>query len=252
MKDRILFEACVDSLESSIAAQEGGADRVELCSDLLEGGITPSLGLIKLVYENLKIPIMVMIRPRGGDFLYSDFEFEVMKSEIEFVKKLNVSGVVFGILNADGIIDKPRTKTLINLASPMKITFHRAFDMTRDPFEALDDLIELGIDRVLTSGQKINSYDGIELIKRLVEKSGDKIIIMPGGGVDEKNVAVIVNQCKVKEIHASARIKKESGMKYRNAQTTMSDSQEISEYEIMVTSIGRVNAIRKAINNLIE
>jgi copper homeostasis protein len=249
MKEKILFEACVDSLESSIAAQDGGADRIELCSDLLEGGITPSSGLIDSVCRHIKIPIMAMIRPRGGDFLYTDLEFEVMKKEIEFVKKLKVEGVVFGILKADGTVDKTRTKELVNLSRPLKVTFHRAFDMTRDPFEAIDDLIEIGIERVLTSGQEIHAYDGVDLLKKLSERGGKKIIIMPGGGVDEANAAEIILRSGVKEIHASARKKKSSLMEYRNLKTTMSDSANNAEYELMVTSAERIRAIREAINN---
>jgi len=246
---KILFEACVDSLESSIAAQEGGADRVELCADLLEGGTTPSAGTIDLVCKKVNIPVMVMIRPRGGDFCYSNYEFEIMKRDVELVKQYGISGVVFGILNEDGTIDKARIKELIQLARPLKITFHRAFDMTRDPLEALDDLIELGIERVLTSGQEITAVDGIETLKRLVERSGNKIIIMPCSGINENNAAKIISDCGVKEIHASARTRKESRMKFRNSKTTMSNSKNRSEYELMVTSAERIRAIKRAIND---
>ncbi len=227
-KKKIVFEACVDSLESSIAAQEGGADRLELCADLLEGGITPSAGTIDLVSKKVNIPLMVMIRPRGGDFCYSNYEFGEMKRDIELAKQYNIWGVVFGILNEDGTIDKERSKELIRLARPLKITFHRAFDMTHDPFEALNDLINLSVERVLTSGQEISAYKGIKLIEELVKKSKDKIIIMPGGGINENNVAEIVNRGNVKEIHSSARINKENG--------------------IMTTSAERVRKIKEAIN----
>jgi copper homeostasis protein len=244
---KILFEACVDSTESAIAAQEGGADRIELCTDLLEGGVTPSAGTIDLVCKYVSIPIMLMIRPRGGDFCYTDYEFELMKRDLELAKQYNIYGVVFGILNEDGTIDRERIKTLIQLARPLKITFHRAFDMTRNPFEALDDLIELGIERVLTSGQELDVVKGINTLKKLVEKSGDKIIIMPGGGVDENNAAEIISKCGVKEIHDSAREKKESRMKFRNPKTTMSDSENMHEYELMVTSAARIRAIKEAV-----
>ena len=225
---KILFEACVDSPESSIAAQEGGADRLELCADLLEGGITPSAGTIDLVCKKVNIPVMVMVRPRGGDFCYSDYEFEEMKRDIELAKQYNISGVVFGILNEDGTVDKKRVNELVQLARPLKITFNRAFDMTRDPFEALNNLIELGIERVLTSGHEINVDEGIETLKKLVERSENKIIIMPGGGVNENNAAKIVNRCNVKEIHGSARVKKENGM--------------------MTTSAERIRKIKEAVN----
>lgn len=225
---QILFEACVDSLESSIAAQEGGADRLELCADLLEGGITPSAGTIDLVCRNVNIPVMVLIRPRGGDFCYSKYEFEEMKRDIELAKQYNISGVALGILNDDGTIDKERTKKLIQLAHPLKITFHRAFDMTRDPFVALNDLINLDVERILTSGQEVSAYKGIKLIEELVIKSKNKIIIMPGGGINENNAAEIVNRSKVKEIHGSARVKNENGK--------------------ITTSAERIRKIKKAIN----
>ena len=244
---KILFEACVDSIESALAAQEGGADRIELCADLIEGGTTPSAGTIDLACKHVNIPIMVMIRPRGGDFFYSNLEFNEMKRDIEFIKQFNVAGIVLGILREDGTVDKERTKTLIQLARPMQITFHRAFDMTRNPFEALDDLIDLGVERVLTSGQESNVVEGMETLKKLVEKAGDKIIIMPGGGVNENNVSEIISGCGVKEIHASAREKKESRMKFRNQKTKMSDSKNMPEYELMITSAARIRAIKEAI-----
>ena len=225
---QILFEACVDSLESSIAAQEGGADRLELCADLIEGGITPSAGTIDLVCRRINIPVMVMIRPRGGDFCYSNYEFEEMKRDIELAKQYNISGIVFGILNEDGTIDKERTKELIQLSRPLKITFHRAFDITRNPFEALKDLINLDVERVLTSGQEVSAYKGMKLIEELAMKGKDKIIIIPGGGINENNAAEIVKRSNVKEIHGSARAKKENGM--------------------MATSAERIRKIKEAIN----
>lgn len=245
--EKILFEACVDSIESSLAAKEGGADRIELCAGLFEGGTTPSAGTIAIISKLINIPIMVMVRPRGGDFCYSNLEFEEMQLDIEFVKQFNVAGIVTGILNENGTINKERTKILVQLAHPMQITFHRAFDMTRDPFEALDDLIELGIDRILTSGQARTAAEGTETLKKLIEKAGDKIIIMPGGGVNEKNVAEIVSKCGAKEIHASARERKESRMKFRNPNTTMDDSKNMNEYESMVASSKRIRAIKEAI-----
>lgn len=244
---KILFEACVDSVESSVNAEAGGADRIELCADLLEGGITPSYAMIKLVPEKLKIPVNVIIRPRGGDFLYTDYEFEVMKKDIEFCKQAGVNGVVIGILNDDGTIDKTRTKQLIEAAKPMSVTFHRAFDMTRDPEEALNTLIELGVDRLLTSGQESDVHKGIPTLKNLVELAGDKIIIMPGGGVNEINIKEVVEKTGVKEIHASAREKARSKMNYINTRTSMSDSKSMEEYDLMVTSAERIRAMVNAI-----
>lgn len=244
---KMLFEVCVDSVESAINAETGGADRIELCADLLEGGITPSYAMIKLVLEKLKIPVNVIIRPRGGDFLYTDYEYEVMKRDIEFCKQAGVNGVVIGILKDDGTIDKTRTKELIETAKPMSVTFHRAFDMTRDPEEALNTLIELGIDRLLTSGQEADVHKGIPTLKKLVELAGDKIIIMPGGGVDEINIKEVVEKTGVKEIHASAREKARSKMNYINPRTSMSDSKSMEEYDLMVTSEERIRAMVNAI-----
>ena len=150
----LIFEVCVDSAEAAVAAQEGGADRVELCSDLLEGGLTPSHGTLAVARQRLRIGIMAMVRPRGGDFCYSDAEFAVMREDLRDAKRLGVNGLVFGLLNPDGTIDRDRTAELIAIARPLPVTFHRAFDVSRDPFEALDTLIDLGVDRVLTSGQE--------------------------------------------------------------------------------------------------
>ncbi|MGH9764286.1 MAG: copper homeostasis protein CutC, partial [Blastocatellia bacterium] len=152
-KKTLTIEVCVDTVESAIAAQRGGADRIELCGNLIEGGITPSIGAIEMVRKNLSIPLHVVIRPRGGDFLYSDIDFEVMKRDIELVKWLGADGVVFGVLTPRAAVDVERTEDLIARARPLSVTFHRAFDMTRDPYQSLDDLIALGVNRVLTSGQ---------------------------------------------------------------------------------------------------
>ncbi|MDP3582019.1 MAG: copper homeostasis protein CutC [Ignavibacteria bacterium] len=244
---KILFEACIDSVESAMNAEVGGADRIELCADLLEGGITPSYAMIKLVLEKLKIPVNVIIRPRGGDFLYTDYEFEVMKKDVEFCKQAGVNGVVIGVLKEDGTIDKTRTKELIEAAKPMSVTFHRAFDMTREPEEALNTLIELGVDRLLTSGQEADVHKGITALKKLVELARDRIIIMPGGGVDEINIKEVVEKTGVKEIHASAREKARSKMNYINTRTSMSDSKSMEEYDLMVTSEERIRAMVNAI-----
>ncbi|MDP2036019.1 MAG: copper homeostasis protein CutC [Ignavibacteria bacterium] len=244
---KILFEACIDSVESATNAEAGGADRIELCADLLEGGITPSYAMIKLVLEKLKIPVNVLVRPRGGDFLYTDYEFEVIKRDIEYCKQIGVNGVVIGILNDDGTVDKVRTEELVKAARPMSVTFHRAFDMTRDPEEALNTLIELGVDRLLTSGQEADVHKGITALKKLVELARDRIIIMPGGGVDEININEVVEKTGVKEIHASAREKARSKMNYINTRTSMSDSKSMEEYDLMVTSEERIRAMVNAI-----
>src|SRR4029079_2315147 len=151
--------------------------RVELCDNLLEGGTTPSAGTIELARQHLTIALNVIIRPRGGDFCYSKIEFEIMRRDIELVKLMGADGVVIGILNPNGTIDKARTRTLVELARPMTVTFHKAFDMTRDPFAALDTLIELGVDRVLTSGQESSVLEGLDVVRALVKRAGRKIII---------------------------------------------------------------------------
>jgi copper homeostasis protein len=248
MKKKILFEACVDSFESSIIAEKSGADRIELCADLLEGGTTPSVGTVDLATKKLKIPVMVMIRPRAGDFCYSKNEFEEMKRDIELLKNYNAAGFVFGILKENGTVDKDRMSELIKLSRPLEVTCHRAFDMTRDPIEALEDLIKLGVKRVLTSGQELTAHKGIRTIKKLVKLGGKKIIIMPGSGVDENNAAEIIYKCGVNEIHASARVKVKSKMKFKNLTATMSDNESMKEYELMKTSGMRLRKIREAID----
>jgi copper homeostasis protein len=232
----ILFEACVESVEAAVAAQKGGANRVELCADLLEGGITPSSGTIWLTRQKLTIPMNVIIRPRGGDFCYNDAEFAVMKHDIEHAKALGADGVVIGILNANGTIDIERTQALIALARPMSVTFHRAFDMVRDPFAALETLIELGVDRILTSGQEETVWEGIELITELVKQAQGRIIIMPGGGITERNVARIIAHSDVTEFHAAVPKQVESQMQYRHTHVFMGGALRPLEYAVNTTS----------------
>ena len=240
MSKRIVLEACVDSVEAAMAAQEGGADRVELCADLLEGGTTPSAGTIQLARKNLKIGLNVMIRPRGGDFCYSGVEFEAMKLDVELAKQSGADGVVFGILNEDGSVDVERTGVLVALARPLSVTFHRAFDVTRDPYEALEDLIELGIDRVLTSGQEPSALEGLDLIADLVRKAGDRIIVMPGAGITERNIQKIVEQSSATEVHVAGPASVESRMKYRNPRCFMGGELRPPEFTLTVTDPQRV------------
>lgn len=187
-----------------MAAQAGGADRIELCSALSEGGLTPSLGLLQAVRQHLSIPIHVMIRPRGGDFCYSDGEFGAMQRDTELAKGARADGVVFGLLRAEGSIDRERTQALLEAARPLSVTFHRAFDLTSHPFEALETLIELGVDRLLTSGQAATAYQGLGLITKLVTQAAGRIEIMPGGGV-EAYMGEIIKASGVSEVHCSAR-----------------------------------------------
>jgi copper homeostasis protein len=204
--NKIIFEACVESIESAIEAEEAGADRIELCSDLDIGGITPSYELIKAAIEKLTIPINILVRPRGGDFVYSKQEFDIMKRDVILCRDNDVNGIVIGILLPDHSIDKERTFQLADIAQPMSITFHRAFDQSVNPFEALAALIDLKVDRLLTSGQETNAFNGMETIKKLNEYAKNRIIIMPGGGVNENNIVEIIKHTSVKEIHGSSRI----------------------------------------------
>lgn len=245
MNNSILLEICVDSIKSAINAEKGGADRIELCDNLIAGGTTPSAATIELARKYLNIDINVIIRPRSGDFCYSDLEFEVMKRDIEFAKNAGVNGIVTGVLLPNGNIDIARMKEIIQLARPLSVTFHRAFDMTKDPFESLDTLINLNVQRILTSGQESKAIDGIYLIKKLVEKAKNKIIIMPGSGVNEDNVRNIVMKTGVKEIHMSAKKNIDSVMQYRNNNVAMGGNLVISEFNNYFTDEETVRVVRK-------
>lgn len=243
----IVFEVCVDSVEAAMAAQQGGAQRVELCADLLEGGITPSSGTIQMARQRIDIDLNVIIRPRGGDFCYSDVEFEVMQRDIQSAKQAGASGVVIGILNEDGTIDEERTAELIRLARPLSVTFHRAFDMTRDPYQALETLIRLGVDRILTSGQEISVLEGLDLIVNLVQRAGDRVIVMPGGGITERNIKKIVEESGAKEVHFVAPANVESRMRYRNPNAFMGGELRPPEFSLTVTDPHRVRQIVRAV-----
>ena len=199
----ILLEACVGCYKEAKKAELQGADRIELCDNPGEGGTTPSYGTIYLATQNINIPIAVIIRPRGGDFVYSNDEFEIMKKDIVICKELGVETVVFGILNKENKIDIERTKELIDLASGLKVTFHMAFDEIDDKFEALNQLISMNVDRVLTKGCKTCALDGKNTLKNLVEKSDNRITILVGGGVTYKNYKELSNYIGCNEMHGS-------------------------------------------------
>jgi copper homeostasis protein len=201
----MLLEICVENFESALTAEKAGADRIELCADLFLGGRTPDFNLLKSVKEKIKIPVHVMIRPRPGDFYYSDAEFKQMKKEIERAKQLKAEGVVFGILTANKKVDVERTKELVELSRPMKITSHRAFDETTEPFEALENIIECGADILLTSGQREKAIDGAELIHQLNLLSNGRIEIMAGSGITDKNILEIAWKAGIKSFHGSAK-----------------------------------------------
>ncbi|MGC1244403.1 MAG: copper homeostasis protein CutC [Chryseosolibacter sp.] len=237
-------EVVVYNIESAMKAQEGGADRIELCENPGEGGTTPSAGTIELVRQNLSIDVYVMIRPRGGDFYYSNYEFHAMKRDVSLCQKLSVDGLVFGMLTPDGAIDKKRCQELIARARPLKVTCHRAFDMTRDPFEALEDCIEAGFDRILTSGQEAQAIKGVDLLGQLVGKAKGRIQIMAGSGVNEETVGEIVTRTGVKEIHFSATAYRESGMSFINKKIAGMGQQNGSEYQVRTVDALRVKKTR--------
>ena len=237
-------EVVVYNIESALNAQAGGADRVELCDNPGGGGTTPSIGTIEVLKEQLDISLFVMIRPRGGDFCYTDLEFEAMKRDIDRCKALGVDGVVLGMLSPDGTIDKQRCRALIERARPLKVTCHRAFDMTRDPMEALENCIAVGFDRILTSGQQAQAGDGVDLIAQLVQKAEERISIMPGCGVNEDSVEKIVKQAGIQEIHLSAETTRPSRMEFQNDAITGMGSEKGKEYVVDTVSSARVKAIR--------
>jgi copper homeostasis protein len=237
-------EIVVYNLDSALKAQEGGADRTELCDNPGDGGTTPSAGVIELVRQNLSIDVYVMIRPRGGDFLYSNYDFHAMKRDIVISQKLSVDGLVFGILNANGTIDKKRCQELISRARPLKTTCHRAFDMARDPFEALEDCIEAGFDRILTSGGEAQALRGSKLIGELVKRAKGRIAIMAGSGVNEETVTEIVRTSGVQEIHFSATGYRDSGMEYVNEKIASMGQGGSGEYQLRTVDPQRVKATR--------
>jgi copper homeostasis protein len=224
------LEVCVDTIESALDAQNAGADRVELCGNLMEGGTTPGYGTIVSVRNNLTIDLNVIIRPRGGDFLYSDHEYDIMRRDIDACGECGIDGVVFGILRSDGNIDIERTARLIEYASPMSMTFHRAFDMCYDPLQGLEDIIIAGANRILTSGQKDKVSDGCELISILVNQADNRLIIMPGGGINDTNIGVIARTTGAIEFHLTARKVIYSEMAYRKEGISMGSIPAVSEF----------------------
>jgi copper homeostasis protein len=237
------LEICVDSVESAIEAQSAGADRVELCDNLIEGGTTPGYGSIVSARNNLSIGLHVIIRPRGGDFLYSDLEYDIMRRDIEICGESGVDGIVAGILLPGGNIDVERTTKLFEFAYPMSTTFHRAFDMCSDPVQGIEDVISTGAVRLLTSGLKNKAQDGIELIRQLIIQADNRLIIMPGGGIDETNAAVILTATKAREIHLTGRKVIDSEMIYRRQGINMGGVKGIPEFSRKVADQERIKKI---------
>ena len=211
---KYIIEIATSDFLTTKSAVEGGADRIELCANLAEGGTTPSFGHIKHCRGDFNVLIYPIIRPRGGDFLYTKEEYEIMMQDVKLCKQLGCDGVVFGLLHQDGSIDIKRTAALVEAAFPMGVTFHRAFDRCRDPFEALEQLIEIGCERVLTSGQKPAATEAIELIAQLNKTAAERIIIMPGSGVRKENIKQLADQTGCVEFHSSLRSKSTSNMEF--------------------------------------
>ena len=243
----MLLEVCVDSIESALAAERGGAHRIELCSSLMEGGVTPSAGLISSIRRKLSIDVHVMIRPRGGDFSYSAEEFETMEQDVLTAKQLGANAVVFGILTNDGDVDVSRTRHLVQTARPLNTTFHRAFDMSRDLSKSLADVIEAGADRVLTSGGEQSVEDGIPRIAKLVQAAGQRVAVMVGSGITESNVHRIIRETGVREIHASLRASVPSPMRYRNDKISMG-SVKGREYDRLIVIEDSVRRLLESAN----
>lgn len=244
---KYLLEICADSIESAINAQNAGADRIELCDNLTEGGTTPSFGKIAIVRENLNIDLNVLIRPRGGDFLYSEHEIEIMKRDILKCRELNVNGIVIGILKSNGQIDKDQTARLVDLAYPMSVTFHRAFDLCTDAQESLEDIIEAGAARLLTSGQKNTAEEGADLIKALVERSYSRMVIMPGGGISEYNIEQIAKITGSAEFHLTGRKVVGSNMTFRREGLSLG-APGVSEYSRKVADPDLIERIIHILN----
>ena len=237
-----VIEICVENLDGVLAAEQGGADRAELCAGLVEGGITPSFGTVKEAIARARIPCFVIIRPRGGDFLYSETEFATMLADVAALRDLGAAGVVVGCLTASGAIDVARMRALVECARPMQVTCHRAFDMTADPHAALEALIECGVDRVLTSGQVPAAMDALPLLRALVERAGDRIVVMACGSLTAETIATVRRATGAKEMHFSAPMQIASAMTYRNDTVAMGGLGLPREFVHTVTDPVRVRA----------
>ena len=236
------IEICVEGIDGLVAAQESGADRVELCASLIEGGLTPSLGVVREALKVATIPFHVIVRPRGGDFLYSELEFASMIEDVKSLRELGVVGVVIGCLTADGEIDEARTKALVDAARPMVVTCHRAFDMTRDFRAAIEMLVRAGVDRVLTSGQRDTAIEGLDILRATAEAAGGRIVIMACGALDQANIAQVRRESNADELHFAALTTVKSVMAFRNPHVGMGGTAIEREYEVTLTDRAAVSA----------
>jgi copper homeostasis protein len=239
----MLIEIAVYSLEAAIVAQKAGARRIELCTAPAEGGLTPSAATLRLTRKYLSIPIHVMIRPREGDFCYSQREFESMLLDVEAACIAGMDGIVTGVLLKDGNIDAGRMKMLVEAAGTMNVTCHRAFDMAADPFRALEDLVSCGVERILTSGRKQTALEGISLINEVSKHAAGRIKIMPGSGINENNIIQIAGIPGVEEVHLSAKKLVPGKMEYHNPEISMGGKSEIPEYDLLLPDAGIINRI---------
>jgi copper homeostasis protein len=246
---KTLLEVCIDSVESAANSERGGADRVELCAGLYEGGITPSAGMIAAVRKQIEIGLHVMVRPRGGDFCYSPEEVGIMQRDILIAKQLGANGVVFGVLNTHGMVDKDRMRHLIDMARPLKVTCHRAFDMSCDLEQALEDLVAVGADRILTSGSKRSAVDAMPTLKNLVEQSDGRISVMVCGELSIANVKAVLGYSNATEVHAGLGTTVTSTMKFRNQKIEMGTLPN-REYQHEVVKESSVREVRAAIDSL--
>lgn len=246
-----ILEICVDSVESAVAAEEGGAQRVELCSALTEGGLTPSLGLIRAVRSRIKIGVHVMVRPRSGDFFYSDDDLEVMREDIAHAVECGVDGVALGLLTSNGDVNVERTRELIGLARPLEVTFHRAIDLSRDIDGALEDVIRAGADRILTSGGEPSAMQGRRQIRDMVLAADGRIGVMVGGGIRSANVQEIAQVTGAQEFHTALRRPVSSTIKYQKRKVHLGNSGN-DDYTHSVVRASDVRAIRAELESAVE
>ena len=246
MGNKYLLECATDSVESALAAARGGADRLELCSNLIIGGTTPTMALFDEVRSHSDIPLFILIRPRFGDFLYSDYEANVICREIEMFQKAGAQGVVIGSLNRDGSLNEEHMKRFMEKAKDMSVTLHRAFDMSADPIVTLEKAKELGVKTILTSGQAPSSLEGIDLYEKLLEKANGELTILAGGGIKADTIKILLEKTSLTAFHMSGKIVVESEMQYRNPSVSMG-LPGISEYNIWLTDEKNVREARNVL-----
>ncbi|RSN67560.1 MULTISPECIES: copper homeostasis protein CutC [Actinomadura] len=243
----LTYEICIDSVAGAVAAEQAGADRVELCAALFEGGLTPTLGTVRAALAAVSsIRVHVIIRPRGGDFIFDEHEVAAMEHDVALVREAGAHGVVIGALTPDGAVDRPVAERLVAAAGDLSVTFHRAFDMAADPFATLETLVDLGVDRVLTSGQDVSALEGAPLIAELVRRAGDRIVVMPGGGITDRNAARVVAATGAREVHFAALAEEPSPAVHRNPHPFMGGELRQPEYRRLVTSGTGIGAVMRA------